>query len=114
VRRRHGSLERDGDYRPQYTGDPSRTQAAQRKTLDWVREVSAAAPAKSLLNCMNQDGVRGAATSCSSRPCARRPGASDRIGWRRRWSTSDVFEVAHVDARRGKRISYGGDRDRRA
>jgi len=34
------SLERDGDYHVyQYTGDPSRTQAAQRKTLEWVREV---------------------------------------------------------------------------
>ena len=36
------SLERDGDYDVyQYTGDPNRTQAAQRKTLDWVREVAA-------------------------------------------------------------------------
>ncbi len=53
------SLERDGGYHVyQYTGDPSRTQAAQRKTLDWVREVERRGAGEIVLNCMNQDGMR--------------------------------------------------------
>jgi imidazole glycerol-phosphate synthase subunit HisF len=53
------SLERDDDYHVyQYTGDPSRTQAAKRKTLDWVREVEHRGAGEIVLNCMNQDGMR--------------------------------------------------------
>ena len=42
----------------QYTGDPDKTQAAQRRTLDWVREVQDRGAGEIVLNCMNQDGVR--------------------------------------------------------
>ncbi len=42
----------------QYTGDPSRTLATQRRTLDWVREVEDRGAGEIVLNCMNQDGVR--------------------------------------------------------
>ena len=42
----------------QYTGDPDKTQAAQRLTLDWVREVQDRGAGEIVLNCMNQDGVR--------------------------------------------------------
>lgn len=42
----------------QYTGDPDKTQAAQRRTLDWVREVQERGAGEIVLNCMNQDGVR--------------------------------------------------------
>ena len=42
----------------QYTGDPEKTQAAQRRTLDWITEVQERGAGEIVLNCMNQDGVR--------------------------------------------------------
>ena len=42
----------------QYTGDPDKTTAAQRRTLDWVTEVQESGAGEIVLNCMNQDGVR--------------------------------------------------------
>ncbi len=42
----------------QYTGDPEKTTAAQRRTLDWVSEVQRRGAGEIVLNCMNQDGVR--------------------------------------------------------
>jgi cyclase len=53
------SLERDGAYHVyQNTGDPDRTRAAERLTLDWLREVQRRGAGEVVLNCMNQDGVR--------------------------------------------------------
>ena len=53
------TLTRDGDYHVyQYTGDPTRSRAAERRTLDWVREVQDRGAGEIVLNCMNQDGVR--------------------------------------------------------
>ncbi|HEX5420967.1 MAG TPA: imidazole glycerol phosphate synthase subunit HisF [Gammaproteobacteria bacterium] len=53
------SLLRGGEYEVyQYTGDPARTRASQRRTLDWVREAEARGAGEIVLNCMNQDGVR--------------------------------------------------------
>ena len=49
----------DGQWRVrQYTGDPSRTQALPRRTLDWVAEVQARGAGEVVLNCMGSDGVR--------------------------------------------------------
>ncbi len=42
----------------QYTGDPSRTQALARKTLDWMSEVQQRGAGEIVLNCMGSDGVR--------------------------------------------------------
>ncbi|MDJ0794375.1 MAG: imidazole glycerol phosphate synthase subunit HisF [Woeseiaceae bacterium] len=53
------SREEDEDWLVyQYTGDPDKTTAAQRRTLDWVTEVQARGAGEIVLNCMNQDGVR--------------------------------------------------------
>ena len=53
------SREEDDDWFVyQYTGDPARTKAAQRRTLDWVEEVQNRGAGEIVLNCMNQDGVR--------------------------------------------------------
>ena len=53
------SLERDGDYHVyRNTGDPARTRAAERRTLDWLAEVQQRGAGEIVLNCMNQDGVR--------------------------------------------------------
>jgi imidazole glycerol-phosphate synthase subunit HisF len=42
----------------QYTGDPSKTRATRRRTLDWAREAAARGAGEIVLNCMNQDGMR--------------------------------------------------------
>ncbi len=53
------SREEDEDWFVyQYTGDPDKTTAAQRRTLDWVAEVQERGAGEIVLNCMNQDGVR--------------------------------------------------------
>jgi cyclase len=53
------SLEQDGAYRVyQNTGDPDKTSAAERSTLDWIQEVQERGAGEIVLNCMNQDGVR--------------------------------------------------------
>lgn len=53
------SCAEDGDWFVyQYTGDPDKTTAAQRRTLDWVREIQERGAGEIVLNCMNQDGVR--------------------------------------------------------
>ncbi|MEO0576447.1 MAG: imidazole glycerol phosphate synthase subunit HisF [Pseudomonadota bacterium] len=50
--------ETDDWYVYQYTGDPSKTAGAGRRTLDWVREVQDRGAGEIVLNCMNKDGVR--------------------------------------------------------
>ncbi len=53
------TLAQDGDYQVyQNTGDPNRTRAARRRTLEWLEEVQARGAGEIVLNCMNQDGVR--------------------------------------------------------
>ena len=42
----------------QYTGDPDKTAAAQRRTVDWILEAQDRGAGEIVLNCMNQDGVR--------------------------------------------------------
>lgn len=49
----------DGEWRVRrYTGDPSRTQALAKRTLDWVVEVQRRGAGEIVLNCMGSDGVR--------------------------------------------------------
>ena len=53
------SRDNHGDYRVyQNTGDPDKTSAAHRSTVDWVREAQERGAGEVVLNCMNQDGVR--------------------------------------------------------
>lgn len=50
----------DGEWRVrQYTGDPSRSRALARRTLDWVVEAQRRGAGEIVLNCMGSDGVRG-------------------------------------------------------
>ncbi|MBN8923266.1 MAG: imidazole glycerol phosphate synthase subunit HisF [Rhodanobacter sp. 68-29] len=49
----------DGEWRVrQYTGDPSKTRALPRRTLDWVIEAQRRGAGEIVLNCMGSDGVR--------------------------------------------------------
>jgi cyclase len=49
----------DGEWRVrQYTGDPAKTQALARRTMDWIVEVQQRGAGEIVLNCMGSDGVR--------------------------------------------------------
>jgi imidazole glycerol-phosphate synthase subunit HisF len=49
----------DGEWRVrQYTGDPSKTRALSRRTIDWMIEVQQRGAGEIVLNCMDSDGVR--------------------------------------------------------
>ncbi|TPG50984.1 imidazole glycerol phosphate synthase subunit HisF [Rhodanobacter glycinis] len=49
----------DGEWRVrQYTGDPTKTQALPRRTLDWMVEAQQRGAGEIVLNCMGSDGVR--------------------------------------------------------
>jgi cyclase len=94
------TLARDGDYHVyQYTGDPTRSRAAERRTLDWVREVQERGAGEIVLNCMNQDGVRqgydvpqlAAVRAICSVPLIASGGAGAREHFK------EVFERARVD-----------------
>jgi imidazole glycerol-phosphate synthase subunit HisF len=53
------SHEANGDYQVfQLTGDPDKSVAADRLTIDWVREAQDRGAGEFVLNCMNRDGVR--------------------------------------------------------
>ena len=49
----------DGEWRVrQYSGDPDKTRALPRRTLDWVAEAQQRGAGEIVLNCMGSDGVR--------------------------------------------------------
>jgi cyclase len=49
----------DGEWRVRrHTGDPSRTRAMTKRTLDWVVEAQQRGAGEIVLNCMGSDGVR--------------------------------------------------------
>ncbi len=49
----------DGQWRVrQYTGDPSKTQALAKKTLDWIVEAQQLGAGEIVLNCMGSDGAK--------------------------------------------------------
>ena len=51
--------ETDGEWRVrQYSGDPEKTRAPGRRTLDWVAEAQRRGAGEIVLNCMGSDGVR--------------------------------------------------------
>jgi cyclase len=53
------SREQNGSYHVyQNTGDPDKTTAAERRTIDWIVEAQDRGIGEVVLNCMNQDGVR--------------------------------------------------------
>ncbi len=94
------SREQDGEYRVyQYTGDPDKTRAADRLTVDWVREAQERGAGEVVLNCMNQDGVRkgydveqlALVRKNADVPLIASGGAGAMLHFR------DVFDIADVD-----------------
>ena len=87
----------DGEWRVRsHTGDPERTRALPRRTLDWVMEAQQRGAGEIVLNCMDSDGVRNGydiAQLAEVRKLAAVPLiASGGAG------TIDHFEMAFLDA----------------
>ena len=95
----------------QYTGDPDKTTAAQRRTLDWVREIQERGAGEIVLNCMNQDGVRkgydcqqlAAVRAVSTVPLIASGGAGEKEHFLR------VYEDAGVDGALAASVFHSGE-----
>jgi imidazole glycerol-phosphate synthase subunit HisF len=78
-------LEKDEWVVYQYTGDPGKSRAAGRRTLDWIREAEDRGAGEIVLNCMDEDGLRcgydiaqlAAARRCLSVPLIASGGAGN-------------------------------------
>jgi imidazole glycerol-phosphate synthase subunit HisF len=94
------SREEEGGYFVyRNTGNPDKIAAAERSTLDWIREAQDRGAGEIVLNCMNRDGVRrgydtgqlARVREHSSVPLIASGGAGAREHF------LDVFALAHVD-----------------
>jgi len=103
--------EPDGQWRVRsYTGDPGKTRAEARLTLDWVREVQALGAGEIVLNCMDSDGVRKGydigqlrqARALSTVPLIASGGAGTPQHF------ADVFEQADVDGALAASVFHSG------
>ena len=103
--------EPDGQWRVRsYTGDPSKTRAEARLTLDWVREVQAHGAGEIVLNCMDSDGVRKGYDIAQLRQaralCTVPLVASGGAGTPQHFA--DVFEQADVDGALAASVFHSG------
>lgn len=103
--------EDDGQWRVrQYTGDPSKTQALRRTTLDWLDEAQQRGAGEIVLNCMDTDGVRDGydiEQLSAARGICRVPlVASGGAGSARHFV--DVFENADADAALAASVFHNG------
>ena len=101
----------DGEWRVRtFTGDPDRTRALARRTLDWIVEAQARGAGEIVLNCMGADGVRGgydieqlrAARVVCEVPLVASGGAGEPAHFRA------VFEQADVDAALAASVFHSG------
>ena len=101
----------DGQWRVrQYTGDPDKTRALPRLTLDWIDEVQSRGAGEIVLNCMGSDGVRRgydieqlqAARRRCNVPLVASGGAGSQAHF------IDVFEQADVDAALAASVFHSG------
>lgn len=94
----------------QYTGDPSAARAAGRRTLDWIVEAQARGAGEIVLNCMDEDGVRGgydiaqlsAARARLTVPLVASGGAGAEAHFR------DVFQQADVSGALAASVFHSG------
>ena len=103
--------EPDGQWRVRsYTGDPAKTRAEARRTLDWVSEVQQRGAGEIVLNCMDSDGVRNGydieqlrqARALSTVPLIASGGAGTPQHF------ADVFEQADVDGALAASVFHSG------
>ncbi len=103
--------EADGQWRVRsYTGDPAKTRAEARLTLDWVREVQQRGAGEIVLNCMDSDGVRKGYDIAQLRQaralCTVPLVASGGAGMPQHFA--DVFEQADVDGALAASVFHSG------
>lgn len=108
------SREEAGEYLVyRNTGDPEKTRAARRRTLDWIREGQDRGAGEIVLNCMNQDGVRqgyDTAQLAAARAESRVPLiASGGAGSMQHFL--DVFEMADVDGALAASVFHSAEID---
>ena len=102
----------DGQWRVrQYSGDPGRTLALARRTLDWIEEVQQLGAGEIVLNCMGSDGARKGfdiAQLQAARAVCRVPlVASGGAGTASHFH--DAFAMADVDAALAASIFHSGE-----
>lgn len=105
--------ENDGYQVFRLTGDPTKTQAANRDTMAWIREVQDRGAGEIVLNCMNQDGVREG-YDCGQLAKARQVCdvpliASGGAGCMQHFL--DVFSTATVDGALAASVFHSGEMD---
>jgi len=103
--------EPDGQWRVRsYTGDPAKTRAEARLTLDWVCEVQQRGAGEIVLNCMDSDGVRKGYDIAQLRQaralCTVPLIASGGAGTPQHFA--DVFEQADVDGALAASVFHSG------
>jgi len=101
----------DGEWRVRRNaGDPARTQALPRRTLDWITHVQALGAGEIVLNCMGSDGVRDgfdiAQLQAARAACAVPLVASGGAGTAAHFV--DVFRDADVDAALAASVFHSG------
>jgi len=101
----------DGEWRVrQYSGDPAKTRAPGRRTLDWLQEAQQLGAGEIVLNCMAADGTRAGydiAQLQAARALCRVPlVASGGAGAREHFLT--VFREADVDAALAASVFHSG------
>ena len=101
----------DGEWRVRsHTGDPDKTQALARRTLDWVVEAQQRGAGEIVLNCMASDGVRGgydlrqlqAVRAVCAVPLVASGGAGAPQDFK------DAFQLADVDATLAASVFHSG------
>jgi len=106
------SREQGSDYAVyQYTGDPNKTAAAERRTVDWIREAQDRGAGEVVLNCMNQDGVRqgydNRQLAIVREHCSVPLIASGGAGTMEHFA--DVFRMADVDGALAASVFHSGE-----
>jgi cyclase len=101
----------DGQWRVrQYSGDPSRTQALAKPTLEWLQEVQQLGAGEIVLNCMGSDGARHgydiAQLKAARAICQVPLVASGGAGTREHFAA--VFRDADVDAALAASVFHNG------
>lgn len=94
----------------QYTGDPSKSRATRRETLDWIAEAQERGAGEIVLNCMNMDGKRtgydieqlARAREICKVPLIASGGAGAPEHFR------DVFQKAHVSGALAASVFHSG------
>ncbi len=101
----------DGQWRVrQFTGDPTKTQALSKTTLDWIIEVQERGAGEIVLNCMGSDGARDGydieQLHAARNKCQVPLVASGGAGAVQHFI--DVFEQADVDAALAATVFHNG------